>query len=94
MINGMNDTAAADLTTDSEPAAWLRIAIPSFKFGWAKSADHNTIPDGPTIEEWQSLFRDDFRPTAKASVTLTDEELRDYKQLLNLRAALYGPLPH
>lgn len=94
MFNGMTDTAAADQIPDTEPAAWLRIAIPSFKVGRREPKSRNKKPNRSSIEEWQSLFKDDFRRTAKANVVLTEEERRDYNQLVNLRAALYAPIRH
>ena len=94
MFNGMTDTAAADQITDPEPAAWLRIAIPSFRIVRREAEARDPKPNGRSIEEWQSLFKDDFRRTTKANVVLTDEERRDYNQLVNLRAALYAPIRH
>ncbi len=88
------ETAATNFLTDTAPRALVRIAIPSFKIGWRKSYASNRLPVGPTVEEFQSLFQDDFRRSAKAKIVLTDEERRDYNQAIDLRTALYGPTSH
>ncbi len=88
------ESAATDLLIDTAPRALVRIAIPSFKIGWRKSNARNKMPVGPTVEEFQSLFQDDFRRSAKTKIALTDCERRDYNQAVDLRAALYGPTSH
>jgi hypothetical protein len=82
------------LLNDTAPRALVRIAIPSFKIGWRKSKSATKKPVGPTVEEFQSLFQDDFRRTAKAKIVMTDEERQDYNQAVDLRSALYGPKSH
>ncbi len=88
------ESAATDLLIDTAPRALVRIAIPSFKIGWRKSKAGNKLPVGPTVEEFQSLFQDDFRRYAKANIVLTDEERHDYNKAVDLRTALYGPKSH
>jgi len=88
------ESAATDLLNDPAPRALVRIAIPSFKIGWRDSKTDNKLPLGPTVEEFQSLFQDDFRRSAKAKIVLTDKERREYNQAVDLRTALYGPRSH
>ena len=88
------ESAATDLLNDTAPHALVRIAIPSFRIGRRKSRNVNKKPVGPTVEEFQSLFQDDFRRSAKAKIVLTDEERLDYNKAVDLRTALYGPRSH
>lgn len=89
-----NVKSVTELPNDTEPSAWLRIAIPTFRIVRHQAKTRAPKSNGALIEEWQNLFKDDFSRTAKAKVVLTDEEWRDYSRLIDLRAALYPATRH
>lgn len=86
-----NDRTNDKIIIDATPKAMVRIAIPSFKIGWRKTKKRSSKPSGPSREEYQNLFQDEFRRSANSDVALTQDERLDYNQALSLRSALYGP---
>ena len=84
----MSDIIEVYEATNAAPQPWLRIAVPSFDFGWVRRK--KSLKKQPAVrpDEYKNLLGDILQQPVDV-FSLTESERHDYEHIIDIRRALY-----